>query len=856
MARAWSLFPLLLLLISFVGCTPSRPDDDDSAEFNEEDLDRDGFCPSDDECDDGGLSPGDCDDSEASVYPEAEELCDGLDNDCDGQVDENFDADRDGYVDQFGNGCSANIPLDELDCADLIAAINPGAVEQCDGNDTDCNGLIDDGLDNDSDGFQICGGDVDCDDENATVYPEAPELCDELDNDCNGDIDDGDGVDFQDLDNDGYTLCSDDCDDLEPASNPGAIEGCDDLDNDCDGEIDEDLDRDDDGVVGPYPDCFQVFEQVDCDDDNPLLYPGAPEVCDGIDNNCDGFADENLDFDSDGFTSCSQPIGDCDSLNASINPNAPEICDGVDNNCDGQIDESFDNDGDGQSPCAGDCNDTDPTIYAGAPELCDFQDNDCDTDLGPNEFDQDGDGSSECDGDCNENDATVHPAADEVCNTVDDDCDGQVPLDEQDDDLDGYISCTPGGCEIALVTDSDDADFWLGWSALDALGLALDDGFVDAAGAAWMEDEGHFANSQVLVWYTGGRDITQAELVMLEAWVQGGGGLVVTGPDAVSNPGSGDDDDDDDATGDDDDATGDDDDATGDDDDSTPDDDDSTPDDDDSTLDDDDDDSTLDDDDAGGDDDDVVPDDDDSVVADDDDDSAVAADDDDSAMTADDDDSVVVDDDDSAVTGDDDDSTVTGDDDDSAVASDDDDSAVVSDDDDSAVVSDDDDSAPGDDDDSATTASFTSHHTVSGVRMAELIRSLTRGAGPQTDLCAVSDASTAMTNGPYGVFNNGLSFTASSTNHDNVVADSARGAVRVASVGNRAKILWTETLGGGTVLYWNGNEALGDWGGSADPNQVSLLRNAVHEMNLGCGGTLQGGDCDDNDATLYPGTCQ
>jgi hypothetical protein len=218
----------------------------------------------------------------------------------------------------------------------------------------------------------------------------------------------------------------------------------------------------------------------------------------------------------------------------------------------------------------------------------------------------------------------------------------------------------------------------------------------------------------------------------------------------------------------------------------------------------------------------------------------------------DDDDSAAGDDDDSAA-GDDDDSSVVADDDDSSVTTDDDDSAA-GDDDDSAVTTDDDDSAAGDDDDSAV-ANFTNDHPVDGGRLAELVRSLTTGPGPQTDLCAISNASTDMTNGPYGVFNNGLSFTASSSDHDNAVADSARGAIRVASVGNRAKILWTETLGNGTVLYWNGNEALGDWDTAGDPNQVALLRNAVHSMNLSCGGTLQGGDCDDNDATLFPGTC-
>ncbi len=741
MPRAWLLIRCLLLLLptSLVlgGCPTDRGgDDDDSASANDEDLDGDGFCPGD-ECDDSDLLPNDCNDNDADSFPNNPEVCDAVDNNCDGRVDELFDVDQDGYFDVAT--CGGTYPIEDLDCNDLIATVNPGAGEACDGFDTDCNGLVDDGLDNDNDNFLQCGasGEVDCDDEDASVHPGGTEICDEKDNDCDGFIDNGPLPEFQDNDGDGFSICAGDCNDFVSGINPSAQEACDEEDNDCDGIIDEDLDLDGDGVAGPYPNCFVQFGVVDCDDNNPDLYPGNAEVCDGIDNNCDNQADENLDFDNDGYTSCD---GDCDSLNASINPGAPELCDGIDNDCNGIADDAFDNDGDGISACGGDCNDTDPTIYPGATELCDAQDNDCDGEIGPNEGDIDGDGSSECDGDCDETDVTIHPAASEVCNAVDDDCDGTVPADELDTDLDGYIACTPAGCEVALVTDDSEAGFWSSFDALNALGMDLDDSFVDATNEGWMEDASNFVNSQVLVWYSGGRDITQAEYDMLEAWVQAGGGLVVTGPDAVSAEGLGGDDDDD-ATADVDDATADDADAT--------------------------------------------------------------ADDDDSA----------VDDDDSAA----------------------------------------------DDDDSAPAAPFTSwdwdSHSVDGDLMATLIRSVTTGNGPQTDLCTVSDGTTAVTNGPYGVYNQGFAFSASSVNHDGVVADTARGAVRVASVGNRAKVVLTETLGGGYVLFWNGNEGLGDWDSSFSADLGALLRNTVHTMNLGCGGALQGGDCDDADATLRPGTC-
>jgi len=406
----------------------------------------------------------------------------------------------------------------DTDCNDDDATVFPGAPELCDGQINNCNTqslpIIE--IDNDGDGFVECAIDNggwdgpivntlgnDCDDTDDTIFPGAPELCDGQINNCNtqnlplNEIDnDGDGYVECIIDMDGWdgnipNILGEDCDDTDTDINPDADEICDGIDNNCNNQTDEgvlttyyiDLDGDNFGdpnvtTEACNPPANYVINNLDCNDNDSTVYPGAPELCDGQLNNCaaNNIPNNEIDNDNDGYVECSidgggwdggNPIklgDDCDDTNPNVNPGETEICDNIDNNCNNQTDEGLvstyflDNDSDGFGDSDNflvtcnppsnyvtdntDCDDDDGTVYPGAPELCDGQINNCNTSTLPLiEVDNDGDGYVECTlnggwdggnptksgGDCNDSNPNVNPGASDVCDdNIDNNCDGII----------------------------------------------------------------------------------------------------------------------------------------------------------------------------------------------------------------------------------------------------------------------------------------------------------------------------------------------------------------------------------------------------------------------------------------------
>ena len=440
-------------------------------------FDRDG---------DGSWHYLDCDDNDNDRYPGNSEVCDGKDNDCDGKVDEEVttayypDADGDGYGYQTRDppiqACSSpsGYAASHSDCNDGNAYIHPGATEFCNNADDDCDGEVDEGVIRDTicgvgkctgnSGTEACtagswGGDTCNPFTGATT-----ETCNNIDDDCDGSTDEG-GV----CSTNSY-YCDDDGDGYIDASADGSC-----------------------STFNCIPAGCRSAQGNDCEDTNTNIHPGKAEVCDGVDQDCDGIVDNGVtttfygDADSDGYgnpssstQACTQPTGyvnnnqDCNDGNPNIKPGATESCNNIDDDCDGTKDESLTRSSTcGVGRCSGNtgvetctagsweadtCNPLDGAIA----ESCNNIDDDCDgsTDEGLTQTQSCGTNTGECVsgaqtrscalgsweswGSCGG--AYVGPNA-EVCDGKDNDCDG---------DTDEGIFCALAAPEPVITLNSDD----------------------------------------------------------------------------------------------------------------------------------------------------------------------------------------------------------------------------------------------------------------------------------------------------------------------------------------------------------------------------------------------------------------
>jgi MYXO-CTERM domain-containing protein len=459
------------------------------------------------------------------------EICNGKDDDCDGQTDEGVqntctnyttcatfqtcaacaltptevcnlkDDDCDGTVDNItGKPCGT----DAGECKKGVTAcdatgkeicsggVGPTA-ETCNGKDDDCNGKIDDNATDPTLGqacgtnvgecqqgtFQCVAGQIKC---VGGIGPQ-PEICDGKDNNCDGTADNGItatacGSDVGEC-KAGTTACVAGALVCQGAVGPSA-ELCDGLDNDCNGIKDDN--PSDAGTACGSSDGTCVPGKNQCVNGS-LVCVGATgpktEVCDGLDNDCNGTVDDNI---LNAGAACGSDTGECQQgtmacqntpsgwglvCTGSVGPK-PEICDGKDNDCDGDTDEDFPEDGQICGTNAGECQAGTWQCKGGSlvceggtgptPEQCDGKDNDCNgaiDDNVPGEGQPCGNavgecqpGTTKCVGGKFICTGGTQPGT-EICDGKDNDCDGTA---DNTAVCPGSSSCIEGQCVVPCGT--------------------------------------------------------------------------------------------------------------------------------------------------------------------------------------------------------------------------------------------------------------------------------------------------------------------------------------------------------------------------------------------------------------------